>query len=210
MKHIFWLLLFPLVLTAIDDKNGDFQLWTYATVQHKLNSCNTITFTASNRRDDNATRSYYNYGEVAWDHNLCDSWSVTLVYRHIYKKRVNSHNKTWWRPDSNPHIDLTKSWKFCSFKLEDRNEFEYLSQARYWKYRNRITISYPSRLTPFISNEFFWKKAQRFDQNRLQCGFSTSLCDRLKGTIAYMWRSKEISSGWIHQHVLVLKAAATF
>jgi len=79
-------------------------------------------------------------------------------------KLIEAKSGNEWRKEIRPDPDITLRWNRQSFKFDDRNRMEYRireDRNNVWRYRNRIRVKYPVKLTrfeitPFISNEIFW------------------------------------------------------
>lgn len=133
-------------------------------------------------------------------------------------KLIEAKSGNEWKGEVRPDPDITLRWKGKNFKFDDRNRMEYRireDRANVWRYRNRIRVKHPVKLTrleitPFVSNEIFWAlDAGEINENEFGGGLSLKFTKYIQVTIDYLWKSKK-DDNWTNVNVLETELKASF
>lgn len=103
---------------------------------------------------------------------------------------VIGSNKTEHLFAQENRLEIEPNFEFNlgSFKLSDRNRFEFRFTDKYaFRYRNMVSVFYNSELpiTPYISDEIFLSPSENFS-NRITLGFGIPITKQLKVNLGIM------------------------
>jgi len=108
-------------------------------------------------------------------------WFMGVYYKYVetLNSNINSNRIVF-------DVTYKKDWLFNRFRFED------ILETHYWKYRNKIVLSFGETIKPFISDEVFLSCANgEFLENRLNIGFSYSVNATAKLQLSYMLQNKK-------------------
>lgn len=199
------------------NKNGDFQIWTYAFMGVDMHPEWQFQLSAEFRWGDDASTLYYKYlqGQILYK---AASWiEIAPGYRQEYIR--NREKKDKWANLFDPLMDVILYIPGSSWKLADRNRLEYLidrDRKNLWLYRNRFLAISPWKadflqLNPFFSNEIFFLQDKGFSQDRVTIGFYSTWASYAKLKTYYTWRYlKKKKTNWSYQNILALQLFLRF
>ena len=173
------------------------QLWIEGTASHEISDKFTVNGIGGFRWGDEAFRLFFQYGELGLSYSLNKCWSITPSYRQSFR-----YDGCRWHTGGRPRLALKRKWKWCAFENSWRQLVEYKRLSRDWFYRNRFIASLPGKwVSPFVSEEFFLRRASDLAQNRIETGIFANPSSCLKGMLSYMFRLNKVGVTWYGYHV---------
>ena len=175
----------------------DFQLWMFQTGSKPLSDKWSLQVEADERWEENASKLFFYYIHIGTQYRPCDAWSITPVFRHVWKKEMGE-----WVEENRALIDYRRYWSCGGIDFVVRNRFEYTFRDKDFYFRFRFQTYFPYKLggrdfDPFVYNEVFFLNGANIVQNRFQVGFQTPFSnDCIRSTIAYMFRLKKSGVTW--------------
>ena len=198
---------------AYDDH--DFQVWNTEAEEFKINPNLKCALEEEFRWGDNAHEFYYQHYDAGVFYTLNKHWNIGGGYRHVL-----SLQKKKWKVENEPYVAATLSWDLAGWKFDDRNRMEYRHfdyQADAWRYRNKLTLRLPWKLTkleiqPFISDEIYVRfgGTNQFAENRLSSGLSANLSKNIKAEIYYLLDTVKNKGLWLDANILGTKLKIAF
>jgi len=198
---------------AYDD--NDLQIWNTDSEEFAISDNSKITMEEEFRWGDNAKEFYYHHYDAGLVYSLRKYLNISAGYRHIYELKRDK-----FKLERAPYAVAAFSWDIKGFKFEDRNRFEYRHfdyQADSGRYRNKITIKLPWKLTrlaiqPFVSDEVFlgFGGVNQFNQNRFSTGLGFNINKGVRAEIYYMLQSSKSAGLWKGANVLGTKLKIAF
>lgn len=126
-------------------------------------------------RSKQSFKSYYqHYAEGNFIHHLSHRWQMIFGYRLAWRQ-VNTKQ---WENEKIPHVAITKNFTACHSTISLRQRFEYRSRKHLWFWRQKISCTFPQKMTSFALNphiygEIYFKKGNTLNQGRLFLGIKT-------------------------------------
>jgi hypothetical protein len=196
--------LLPSTIYGQVNHNGDFQVWSYLSIEKEINSAWRSRFLGVMRWGDDASTLYFTYAQ----------WQA--VYRNKDLEIAPGYRQEYFKPGRewfaryNPLIDITLFFPCTTWRWEDRNRFVYQIPQNVSSsliYRNRLRVTSPEltsffKLKLFLEDEVFFQEGVGFNQNRVAIGLVGSLTSYLDGRLYYMYRTLKQGSTWTYQNVL--------
>jgi hypothetical protein len=186
------------------NENGDFQVWSFLSVENRFAKTWHSRLWGVARWGDDASQLYFTYaqGQIVYTKNW---FEVAPGYRQEYHISANQ-----WEPVYAPLCDIFFTL-IGKWEIEDRNRIIYhmpKNAEKHWSYRNRIRLLSPAipsffSIKLFLDNEFFFREKVGFNQNRLSIGVLGTPLSFLNVRVNYMYRSLKSSEVWIHHNVAV-------
>ncbi len=207
MRLRFICLLLPLLGFSSLNDQGDFQLWIQQKEKLTLSEKSTFFFNMEGRWGDNSSYLYYLHIEPTLSHKINSLFSFAWGYRQIFSRSSGS-----FKPTYEPLLDILykKYLGPCSFS--HRSRFSYLviqGATNTFQYRSLFTFSFKARITPYISEEAFFRDIHGFVQNRITFGGKTNFTSYLQADFFYRIRHLKSATGvWKYQNIA--GAYATF
>lgn len=183
--------------------NGDFQVWSYLSIEKKLEDAWSSRLVGVMRWGDDASTLYFMYAQ--WQAVYKKKFiEVAPGYRQEYFKPAQE-----WFVRYNPLIDVTLFFEGV-WQWEDRNRILYhipQNVSSSFIYRNRLRVTSPEmtsffELKFFAEDEVFFQEHIGFSQNRFTIGLLGTLTSYLKGRIYYTYRNLKQENHWNYQNVL--------
>ena len=219
MNIRFWLLLFPIALSAMSfNGKNDFQFWLQDSVQAQLIGRFYMRGEQEFRFTEHSSKLYYTHNQISIKYIASKHFELEPIYRQTFVRKKNAPNS--WQPHYDPMLDVTlKTVTKSKWAVSDRNRVEYVMKSgpdkSLWTYRNMIKIVAPFSvyvpgLNPVIFDEVFWKEQNGIAQNRLAGGAQIKLIGTAMGSCVYMFRSLKKSTGWVNQNVVFCQLKINF
>ncbi|MBW8014867.1 MAG: DUF2490 domain-containing protein [Planctomycetes bacterium] len=163
-------------------------------------------------------------GDDPYLHNT----NVGLVYKGFgdwidvsldFKKEFERDSTGKFRRENRPHLNLNFKGEMYGLKLGNRVRFEFREKETddHWRFRNKLTLNLPFKLTkfnlqPYFSDEIFINMGESIvKQNRFVAGLSFKLSKNVKTKLYYMYKSNMTSSsGWVDTNVIGTGVVFTF
>lgn len=208
-------LLFPALVWAAVDQNGDFQIWQRNfVIKHFANRWSSWTISEL-RWGDDASKLYYVLLQSQFYYRLVPWLIVGPGYQQAWTREPPAIS---WKPQYIPFADAIFRIRFSGWEIQDRNRLQYVlydSSPSHWWYRNRFRVIAPSMLPSphlafFIDNECFWRQTAGVDEDRASGGLILQWMDIWGGEIFYMARFLKQMNGWIHNNVLSFAILISF
>lgn len=131
----------------------------------------------------------YRHYDAGLKRSFKDNWSISLKYRHVYKK----DDSQWDLAEQRPQIQISKSiyTNFVKLFSRLRQEYRILDGDDLMRTRFRLRLQSNEEiwgLTPFISNEFFYDiEISRYNKNFTDFGINFPKIARLRSSISYRY-----------------------
>ncbi len=199
---------------AYDD--GDFQIWTTAAEEFKMDKNLKLVLEEEFRWGDDASEFFYQHYDAGVFYSAYKWLNIGAGYRHIYELK-----KGKFKLENAPYATATLFFEKDGFAFDTRNRLEYRYfnyQDDAWRYRNKFSLKFPWKFTrmklqPYISDEIlisFGADKNGLNQNRLAPGLGINITDNVKAEIYYMLVSTKSSGKWSDANVLGTKLKVAF
>jgi len=132
----------------------------------------------------------------------------------------------YWQNEQRPTLDLTLKIKLASWRIDDRNRFEWRMKddggSDYLRYRNRLRVRSPWKLTALALNPYAYGEgfvedkpglsgSDMFNRYRLATGLSAQFAENIKGGLYAMLQSDRGKvSGWDRFGVIGVDMGVSF
>ncbi|MDD5437110.1 MAG: DUF2490 domain-containing protein [Candidatus Omnitrophica bacterium] len=196
-------------------EDGDFQIWHTEGQDVNLKKGAKLLVEEEFRYGDSAGELYYQHYDVGLAYDVNKYLTTSINYRQIYEGE-----KGKFKPEYEPHLNITPKCELYGFKIEDRNRFALKlyddKREDIVQYRNRLLVRAPWKFTPlgiqpYVSDEVFVKlNNAAWNRNRFAVGVTLDLLKNIKGDIYYMLQSTKKPGRWTDANILGLKLKALF
>lgn len=186
MKKTIWLLL--MLPLGVFGQETDTRLWTGIGVQKKITPNVVLHFNAQLRTTNNFSDVGSVLGEIGIGYKLNKHWAVSGYYRFSEiqkwdKETYSTIYKPFHRFYGNIEYDRKVSVLKLSYRLRYQNQFkdtEVGLESTKSYVRNKLELAYPnpSRFTPAISADVFYKVGEEVDQIRYKVGVNYAIDKR--------------------------------
>lgn len=189
--------------------DGEVWLWTEARVPIVRNprpdfprlDWRVISDVRLNTRSGGLAQLFFRTGPALYT----TSWSFVALNGTVYSDRLlTGVHQQEARLELEPNFFV----RIGDFTFNDRNRVEsrWREDTHRWRYRNQLRVSYApvgAKWIPFMWDEMLFDlSGAGFNQNRAQVGLGRLLNATTRLDVGYMVRSREESTGWVHDHVL--------
>lgn len=182
------------------------KILTKKRLKNSLSNFSMTTDIDYRRRENKLNYRHYDAGLRRY---FKDDWSISLKYRHVYKKKKNE----WDLSEIRPQFQITKSSNSDSLKLISRFRQEYRIRDGDDVMRSRFRLRLKSKkkilgVKPFISNEFFYDpEISRYNKNISDVGISLPKISILSPSISYRYTRSydEIIRKWEDDSLILFK-----
>lgn len=152
--------------------------------------------------------TFFGYADVNLRYQLNEAWSAEGGYRHAFLELGDQ-----WREEYRPMFGLRWAGRLGGGRFSNRHRielrfFEGNAKNRV-RYRNESVWTAPRhytplRLTPYISEEFFYDlTGETFTVNWLTFGVAKAVTKGVKWKLGYRLQSQKRNDQWSDRHVLV-------
>ena len=195
--------------------DSDLQYWTSGGVSLDLSEDWQFSFEEELRFSRDATLFYHHSDAAIVYKGFADWIDVGLNYRQVFSKDSAGD----WRQEHRPHLNATLKAKLFDLDVSNRLRVEYRDTEGgkdAWKLRNKFTVKFPVQLTalniqPYLADEIFIDPDEtEINVNRLYAGLSCKFSDSLKGSLYYLWQSKESGGDWDSVNVIGIQLKLNF
>jgi len=177
----------------------DAELWNSVAIKFKLNDKTSLIIEPKFQSRDDASDFYYWESVQGLKYKLHKNVDVGLFYLYADKQSTGGV----WTKENRGRAEVTLKETFGSFKISDRNRYEYrvVGGSEKTRYRNRIQIARPlefkgHKLTPYVSNEFFYdNKDHAYNQNRATFGINKKINDTLTAGAYFLLQTTRSGGG---------------
>jgi len=249
MMHKHWLNALAVAALALGTvlpyaRGNDTQLWLKFFVEGKLPQGFSVHLEEELRYQDDASEFYDEETLAMLKYDVTDWLNIGLGHRVVQERKNRpvytskkqddgslSYSKVgdgdhYWQNEQRPTLDLTLKIKLASWRIDDRNRFEWRMKddggSDYLRYRNRLRVRSPWKLTALALNPYAYGEgfvedkpglsgSDMFNRYRLATGVSVELAKNIKGGLYAMMQSDHASAGgWDRFGVLGFELGVAF
>lgn len=218
---------------AYDD--GDGQMWIKYEAGGKTGCGLEPKIEQELRYGDDMSEFYYTETYLSLGYKVTDWFKPVIGFasiaerenKPIYSKSGDVYSEKSdhsWKQEQDPRIDLYFSTKAMDWGFEDRVRCEYRDKdgaASYMRYRNRVKITTPWKLSPLAINPYVaWEanyedddekaSSDRWNRHRLYAGVGMKFGKQFKGGVYCMNEQNKKAGDWTSINVVGLDLGVSF
>ena len=196
------------VCAEVNEK-ADFQFWNQQSLKIPLTVKWDIKGVSEFRYGDNASFFFEKYYQGQLIYKFLVWLSLSPGYKQIWTR---SKDSLQWTPTYVPFFEAVLHGTLACWGISNRARAACHikeSKEKKWVFRDRLTLVTPLRVTrlcisPYISEEVFFKQEEGFFQSRFAVGLSTLYSRNFTSKLFYLLRSDKNEGKWRHQNVVGL------
>jgi hypothetical protein len=225
-------------------RGGDTQLWLKFFAEGKLPHGFSACVEEELRYQDDASEFFDEESLCMLKYDVNDWMNIGLGHRVIqdrknkpvYTSKQQADNSVsytkvgdgdhYWQNEQRPTLDVTFKTRLAAWGLDDRSRIEWRMKDDggddYLRYRNRLRVKSPWKLTAFKINPYAFTEGyiedkpglsggDRFNRYRFATGVTAELAKNIKSCFYAMMQSDRASGGgWDQLTVLALELGVSF
>ncbi|MDD2237347.1 MAG: DUF2490 domain-containing protein [Kiritimatiellae bacterium] len=217
--------------SALAYQDGDSQLWMKFGASGNMDCGVKVSVAEELRLGDDMKEYYYAETALSASYDVQPWLNLGLTYvevferkeKVIYDSKGNEINDHYFRPEHMPRVEATVKHKVAGWGFDDRVRMEYRMKEDtqdYFRYRNRIRVKSPWKVTPLAINPYVaWELFLSdlpddvnwvVDRHRFYAGVGMKLVKNLSGGLYYLKQLDWKSSDWLETNVLGIELSASF
>ena len=197
------------------NEKGDFQFWNKQSLKIPLTAKWDIQGISEFRYGDNASFFFDKYYQGQLIYKMLMWLTLSPGYKQTWTRSRAALN---WTTTYIPLFDATLHGNLARWGVSNRIRAAYHikeTKEKTWVFRNRLTLITPLRVTklcisPYISEEVFFKRDEGFFQSRFVAGLITLYSRNFTSKLFYLLRSDKKEGRWRRQNVAGLHFAFSF
>ncbi len=207
----FRILLFflPIFATASLNQKGDLQFWVQQKQKVSISESSFLFFDVEARWGDDVSYLYYIHAEAMLVHKMSPLFSFAWGYRQVFSRSSAS-----FKPTYEPLADVLFKKEGNLLVFSHRSRFSYLvrqDNPDAFQYRSLFSLLFKARISPYVSEEAFFRDKRGFVQNRISLGLNTDLASFFNMKVFYTFRQLKSSKDvWRYQNVIGAYATLSF
>lgn len=206
---------------ATVNQDNDWQIWNSYSIDKKLTDKLTAELSTEARFGADSSRLYHQYTQLTFDYRMSDHVVVTPGIRESYDLITSSSTRDEWGHSHQLMFAVTWNWEICGIKFTDRNRLHFVhpsanqNSKNHTVYRNKIKAVMPCswtslNITPYVSDELFFKESEGYHKNRARFGLKADLKENLHMNFFFQWQTTQNPGSWKNLNAVGLDFSGSF